>query len=476
MNNYLPSQDLPKNEGKINGEPFSVFFERLRTGGVAVCGLGTANLPVLDWLIARGIRNITARDRRRSVLSLEKIASLSAQGVRFLAGDGYLENLTEGTIFRTPSLRPDTPVLLAAAARGACITSEAALFFALCPATLLAVTGSDGKTTTTLLTGEMLRAAGHRAFVGGNIGTPLLPYASLMGPEDFAVLELSSFQLMDLPPRAARSVITNITENHLDWHTGMAEYPEAKSHILGACPVLNADCARTLALASSHGVLFSSRMGREALLALGGENAIFAQDGWVVAHDGAPCRLFPTAALTLPGRYNLENAMAAAGLCLPYVPPTAMEAAVRRFRGAPQRMQYVGTFHGVACYDSSIDTTPARTAAALSAFPGKPVVIVGGRRKGLSYAPPADALAAYAGAVVLTGETADEIYACLRAHPAAASLPVVRESFFSDAVRAALRLASAGGAVVLSPACTSYDSFTDYAERGRAFAALCRTL
>lgn len=444
----------------------------MKSGGVSLCGAGLSNSALLSWLTAHGIENICVRDCRPRP-ALGGPASVDLRGVRFLTGPDYLENLTESVLFRTPSLRPDAPQLLRAKAAGAIILSEAALFALLCPAPLYAVTGSDGKTTTAMLAGAMLRAAGRRCFVGENIGTPLLPYADIMQPDDAVVCEFSSFQLMDFFPHPARAAITNLSENHLDWHTDMREYAEAKSHIAGAVTVLNANCPLTSSLSGkTDTLLFSS----SAPPAAGDTPCIFPENGWVTADIGRPLRLFPISALSLPGRYNLENALCAAGLCLPDVPPEAMQEAVRTFRGAPHRMEYIGLFGGVRCYDSSIDTTPARTVAALSSFPGTPVVIVGGRGKNLSFAPLAEALVRYAGAAVVTGECAAEIYEALlrQKEKTGSELPLVRAPLFADAVRAAFRLAPPGGSILLSPAATSFDEFKDYAERGRTFASLCR--
>lgn len=471
MCNFRFSQDGDAKGRESNAKKAGELLERMRQGGVALCGAGRSNFALLSWLLAHGVENISVRDRRpRAELHIPASADLC--GVRFLTGSGYLEAIGEAVVFRTPSLRPDVPELLRAAEAGALLLSEAALFTLLCPAPLYAVTGSDGKTTTAMLTGAMLRAAGRRCFVGENIGMPLLPYADIMKPDDAVVCEFSSFQLMDFFPHPYRAAITNISENHLDWHTDMREYAEAKSHIFGALTVLNADCTPTKEMAGTTDSLLFSSTKKPA----GDAPCVFVEDGWVTADTGRAVRLFPVKALPLPGRYNLENALCAAGLCLSEVPPGAMEEAVRRFRGAPHRMEYVGTFDGIRCYDSSIDTTPARTAAALSSFPGKPVVIVGGRGKNLSFAPLADALIEYAGAVVVTGECAGQIHEALlrRKEETHSGLTVVRAPLLADAVGSAFRLAPPGGAILLSPAATSFDEFSDYAERGRAFAALCR--
>lgn len=456
----------------------SEWFERMKRDGAAVLGLGTANLPLVEWLYARGIKKITVRDRRRLACP-PKDTVLSAPGVTLKTGDGYLADLSEGVLFRTPSLHPDTKEIQEAVSRGAILTSESELFCKICPARLFAVTGSDGKTTTTMLTGDILRKAGIRVFVGGNIGTPLLSYADLIRKDDAAVTEFSSFQLQSFRPFPYRAAITNISENHLDWHRNMEEYTQAKEHIAGEVTVLNAACRETAHLVKEGSViLFSARMSPgEMKEAFGDVPLIFTEDGKVKADDGRVRDLFACSDLPLPGLYNLENAMCAAALTLRDVPPDAIREAIRTFRGAPHRTEYVGTFRSVACYDSSIDTTPARTAATLSAFgEQKPVVIVGGQGKNLSFAPLAETLYRHASAVVLTGECARAIHTELLSYgqKTGKRLTVCRTPLFEDAVRCGFRLAPPGGILLLSPACTSFDQFTDYTERGRVFASLCR--
>ena len=469
MYSYDLSQEVIKNARPIGGMTVTEILARLRRDGAEILGLGVANRPLLDILPALGVSRLTVRDR--NPLPSEVTARIARLGGRLCVGDGWLLGLSHGVLFRTPSLRPDTPALLEARRRGAIVLTEVALFLALCPARLYAVTGSDGKTTTAMMTAAMLEATGRRVYLGGNIGTPLLSALPDMRAEDAAVLELSSFQLADLMPPRGRTAITNITENHLDWHRDLHEYADAKARILGGgAAVLNADCPPVAALAPlGESLLFSSTQKPT-----GDAPFLFCEGGEVKLYDGRGKRLFPSSAVGLPGRYQLENAMAAAGLTLEDVPPEAMEEALRGFHGPRHRREYVGCFSGVECYDSSIDTTPARTAATLSSFDRRTVLLAGGRGKRVSLEPLAEAAKAHAAGVVATGEEAEAIAEALGA--LASDVPVTVVHDFRGAVKAGLSMARACGILLLSPACTSFDAFPNYEARGDAFRAILEEL
>lgn len=209
-----------------------------------VLGIGVSNLPLVDFLLQCGVL-VTVRDRKSEEQLGNLPKDLKAKGVSLITGEHYLNDLEGDYIFRSPGIRPDLPEILMGVAKGALLTSEMELFFALCKAKTLAVTGSDGKTTTTTLVSLLLKEAGHRVYVGGNIGSPLLPLVNEMTEEDFAVLELSSFQLMTLRQSAEIAAVTNLSPNHLDWHRSMEEYIEAKTNIFvhkeNRILVLNAD-------------------------------------------------------------------------------------------------------------------------------------------------------------------------------------------------------------------------------------------
>ena len=446
----------------------------------AVVGVGISNLPLVRFLREHGAA-VTARDRKTEAeIGAKTLAALRETGAKLRLGEGYLDDLTEDVIFRTPGLRPDLPAFRAAVARGSELTSEMEWFLECSPAPVLGVTGSDGKTTTATLTylflqEEANRRGSGRVFLGGNIGEPLLPRVESMTAGDFAVAELSSFQLQTVRTSPARALITNLTPNHLDWHTDMAEYLAAKTNVFAhtGCKffVTNADDPTTAELARTAPVPV-------ALFSLYDDPAdrrprVFPKDGWIVFRGGADeRRILPTSAIRVPGRHNLQNFMAAIALTWGLASPESVAAVAGRFRGVPHRMEKIGTVDGVTYYNSSIDSSPSRTAATLAAFREmgiRPVVICGGYDKKLPFAPLAGALAANAKAVVLTGATAGAIAGAIRACPAAGDLPVRTEPDFEGAVRAARDLAQSGDAVLLSPACASFDAFRNFAERGDAF-------
>ncbi len=468
----------------------------LRGVHCAVLGLGISNLPLIDVLLAEGA-TVTGRDLKTRE-SLGPVADeLAARGVKLILGEGYMDGLCEQLIFRSPGIRPDVPAIANAVANGAILTSEMELFLARTPTPVFAITGSDGKTTTTNLTYRLLQAqfeqdrSPRRAYMGGNVGTPLFPRLPEMTEDDIAVAELSSFQLMTLPKSPTRALITNITPNHLNWHPDMAEYIAAKCNIYahGATHLtLSADNEVTAALAQTAPMpvtLFSSRKHRREDLALReGDTAIYTVDALgeeTVVYDdgkGTVTPVLKVADIRLPGRHNIENYMAAISLTWGLVAPATIRRLAREFPGVPHRLELVRERDGITYYNSSIDSTPTRTAAALSALKERPIVICGGRDKKTDFAPLADILTSRARAVVLTGEAREKILSALRACPAydEATLPTVVVPAFDEAVRTAARMAQPGDTVLLSPACTSFDAFKNFEERGECFKDIVNNL
>ena len=451
--------------------------ERL-PGPFSVVGLGVSNLPLIDFLIHHGAA-VVARDRKSRGELGEIARRLEDLGVSLRLGEDYLADLDEDVIFRSPGLRPDLPEFRAAVKRGSVLTSEMELFLEMTPARVIGITGSDGKTTTTTLTQLLLQAerdlhGGGRVFVGGNIGEPLLPHVEEMTEQDFAVVELSSFQLSDMTVSPWRAAVTNLSPNHLNWHTDMEEYIDAKSHIFrnpgNTMLVTNAENGDCLRLAAECGVpvtLFSSVKTCREDFPLVASDCVYVRDGMIFCSEEP---MLAVSDILLPGRHNLENYMTALGLCQGLISPDAARQVAGSFRGVPHRLETVAVKNGVRFINSSIDSSPTRTMAALSALEGKPIVICGGRDKHVPFDELAHALNDRAKAVVLTGEAADLIGAALEA--AGAGIPVVREPLFDDAVRRAASLAAAGDTVLLSPACTSFDAFRNFEERGERFREL----
>lgn len=431
-----------------------------------VLGLGISNLPLIDFLLDRGA-TVDARDQKEIDTGNEQIKRFLERGVAFHCGADYLKDINGDFVFRSPGIRPDVPEIAAAVANGAVLTSEMELFFELCPARIFAITGSDGKTTTTTLTYKLLEAEvrkegiGRRVYVGGNIGAPLLPKVAEMTADDYAVVELSSFQLMTMQKSAWAAAMTNITPNHLNWHTDMEEYTVSKYNVYrhGAKRVvLNADNDLTAAMIGKTGA-------EELTFSLDGKADICEADGFITVRGEKVLR---TADIRIPGRFNVANYMCAIGMTLGFVSAETVTAVAMTFGGVEHRNEFVREVDGVKYYNSSIDSSPSRTMAALSAYPQKPILICCGRDKHVPFDEMAICVLEKAKALVLSGEARDKIYAAMQ-KANCGDFPIVTEPEFDKAIEAAKALASDGDIVLLSPSCTSFDAFKNFEERGKRF-------
>lgn len=437
---------------------------------VAVLGFGRAGRAACDYLLSLGCRP-TVYESGRIDEGVKQ--NYLANGVSFV-GD-FPEEFPESILFRSPGIRPDHPAVLRALARGAYLTGEADWFLSHTEATVIGVTGSDGKTTTTHMIEALLRAAGKRVCCGGNNGAPLLPHLSELGKEDFAVVELSSFQLMTAPaPDVA--VITNLTPNHLNWHRDYEEYLAAKCRILHGAKraVLCADCAESALLGKRAPVPVTWHTQAENLPFTPHTGEVFCtvSGDSVQVCDGKEAHTLPVFRdFSLPGAHNRQNLMAAYAAVYPYVTGATLLSVARKLQGVPHRLQHIADVDGVCYINSSIDTSPTRTAAALCAMEKPPIVIAGGRTKGIPLAALGDTLAARAKAVFLYGEAAGEIEKAL-----AGRIPYQIFVNFADAFAAASRYARAGDTVLLSPGCTAYDQFENFEKRGECFCRLVQAL
>jgi len=432
-----------------------------------VLGLGISNLPLIDFLLDRGAI-VTARDQKEIDTQNEKIQSFLDRGVTFQCGADYLQGIDGDFVFRSPGIRPDVPEIAAAVENGAVLTSEMELFFELCPAKIFAITGSDGKTTTTTLTYKLLEAEikkegkGRRVYVGGNIGAPLLPKVAEMTADDYAVVELSSFQLMTMQKSAWAAAMTNITPNHLNWHTDMEEYTVSKYNVFrhGAKRVvLNADNDLTAAQIGKTGA-------EETVFSLKKvDTDICEKDGYITVHGE---RFLKVSDIRIPGRFNVANYMCAIGMTLGFVSKETITEVATTFGGVEHRNEFVRKVDGVKYYNSSIDSSPSRTMAALSAYPQKPILICCGRDKHVPFEEMAEYILKKAKALVLSGEARDKIYTAMQA-AGCGDFPIVIEEEFDKAILAAKELAADGDIVLLSPSCTSFDAFKNFEERGKRF-------
>ncbi len=457
-----------------------------------VLGFARSNKPLAEMLISAGAY-VTVRDKNEKVLDDDFAKSLAVKGAEFVVGERYLEGLDGDFIFRSPGFRHDLPEIKSATERGAELSSEMELFFEICPCPIFGITGSDGKTTTTTLTHLFLdiekRKSGHRAYVGGNIGAPLLPLVFEMTEDDVAVVELSSFQLQTMRQSPKRAIITNITPNHLNWHVDMDEYITAKCNICRhegvTMLVANAenDVTREIAKNSDLPVTYfsSKKSSYSEIVPSFKENckAIYEDSGIIYFDEGENREeILHTADILIPGRHNVENYMAAIAITRGYVSNETVREVAASFGGVEHRLELVREKGGVRYYNSSIDSSPTRTAAALSALPKAPIIILGGEDKNVPFDGLAYDVCTRVKAAVVTGVAAPKILDAIEKCPEYDPKSVVVKHIddFREAVLTAAHMAESGDIVLLSPACTSFDHFKDFAHRGDCFKEIVRGL
>ena len=455
---------------------FEEYLRALQGKTVAVIGIGVSNRPLIQLLCRRGVA-VTACDRK-SREALGAIGDeLETMGAGLRLGPDYLKDLTEDVIFRTPGMRPDLPELTAAVARGSLLTSEMEVFFEVCPCPKIAVTGSDGKTTTTTIIAELLKRAGRTVHLGGNIGHPLLAETGEMDPGDVAVLELSSFQLMTMTHSPHIAVVTNLAPNHLDVHRDFAEYIAAKENIFTHqtaedIAVFNADNDLTAAEAARA-------VGRARLFSRKRELAdgVFLRGEAVIARRGDQERqVLRTSDIRLPGVHNIENYLAAIAAVDGLVPDGVIRDFAREFGGVEHRIELIRTRRGVRWYNDSIASSPSRTIAGLNAFDRKVILIAGGKDKGISYESLGPVVNEHVKLLILCGATAGVIRRSAEQAPNYAGLEIADVEDYRQAVALADSRAGAGDVVILSPASTSFDRFANFMERGRVFKEIVNAL
>lgn len=460
-----------------------------RGRSVAVVGLGVSNMAVIRYLTRHGAR-IVGFDQKSAADLGDTYAELKQLGVTAVLGPDYLDQLVRpwDAVVLTPGMPKTIRQLQALRDMGVPFESEIGLFFALCKAPIIGVTGSSGKTTTATLIGEILKKGTRPVFVGGNIGVPLLEKVEEIGPESFVVLELSSFQLEMVAQSPQLAVITNITPNHLDIHGTMSAYVAAKRRIFefqgpGGWVLFNADDDMTRAMVSEapgYVATFSRKTGETAAPDgnVAERTASFVEDGHVIVRTSTIAggrRLVICAVddIALPGQHNVENVLAATAVAAECgIDAESIRSVVTTFTGVPHRLEFVGRWNGVRYYNDSIATSPARAVAGVQAFEAPIVLIAGGSDKQLPFDPLAAALPGRVHSVVLLGVTAPAIEAAIRKHGAAsgAPLPQLRHAdSFEEAVQTARALARPGDVVLLSPACASYDMFPNFEVRGNLF-------
>ncbi len=439
---------------------FNEYFEALRGKRIAVLGLGVSNRPLVRLLLEHGC-TVTGCDRTQREKLDGEVLELETLGCKLSLGEGYLDGVQADVVFRTPGMHPGNPAILALQAQGAKITSEMEAFFEVCPCFIIAVTGSDGKTTTTTLISEMLKAEGKTVWLGGNIGTPLLPLVPKMQKTDFAVVELSSFQLMDMHHSPRVAVITNLAPNHLDVHKDMAEYIFAKTNIYNYQNendrlILNLDNEITANLQANSHISYFSRKN---------DAHVRERDGVIYRGEKAVLKV---ADILLPGSHNIENYMAAIGAVEGLVSDDAVRHVAKNFGGVEHRIELVRIKDGVRFYNDSIASSPTRTIAGLRSFSEKVLLIAGGYDKHIPYNVLGPEICTHVKKLYLNGATAQLIRQAVES--CGGEKPeMVDCGDFESAVRRAAADAKSGDVVLMSPASAAFDQFKNFMVRGEFF-------
>lgn len=437
---------------------------------IDVLGIGISNLPIIKYLAKNGAE-VCAFDKRKKDELGEVFYELQKLGVKFSLGEDYLDNIEGEMVLKTPGMRFDNPKLLEAKKRGAFVTSEMELFFDFCPAKIIGITGSDGKTTTTTIINKLLEKEGYKTWLGGNIGNPLFCSLEEISPSDLVVLELSSFQLHTMKKSPDVSVITNITPNHLDMHKSYQEYIDAKKNIMlfqkeDSLLVVNMENDVTKEIGEDA-------RGKKIGFSNGGNSEVSRDDEYIY-YMGE--KILKISDIKIPGSHNVENYMAAIGAVGGMVEKETIESVAKEFGGVEHRIELVRTLNGVRFYNSSIDSSPNRTINTLKVFPQKVIMIAGGKDKGIPYDEIGPSLVQKVKTLILVGATAGKIIEALKKTPGCDTVEVIELDEYQDAVETAYKKAKEGDVVLLSPASTSFDRFKNFEERGKLFKSIVENL
>ena len=449
---------------------------------VAFIGAGVSHKRCIEQFVELGAQ-VTLCDQKKSLEDFGAYAdTLRRLHVRLSLGEHYTDGFAgQDIIMRTPGYEYYKPELQAALQAGTKVTSEVELFFELCPCEIVAVTGSDGKTTTTTLISKMFEAAGRKVFLGGNIGAALLPQLADVTPEAIAVVELSSFQLISMRVSPKVAVVTNVTPNHLDHHKDMQEYINAKRNILlWQVP----PCRAVLG--------FENEISRGTQKDCKGEQVWFTRlhetdkgaflresdDTLCYAENGVVTPILPRAEVKLRGLHNVENLLAAIAAVWGRVPVEAMRQVGSTFTGVEHRIEPVRTLDGVTYYNDSIASSPTRTIAGLRSFNQKIILIAGGYDKKIPYEPLAPEILAHVKTLVLMGATGPRIEAAVRGCAGfdESALTILHADSMQHAVELARGAAQPGDVVSLSPASASFDLYPNFEVRGRDYKNIVNSL
>lgn len=458
---------------EFKNQKLKEFNEYIRFRKVAVIGLGVSNTPLLDYLYEKKAQVTVFDSRNMDEISKEILDKITLYGFDFSFGENSLQKLKGfNIIFRSPSCLPTKPELVEEANKGAIITTEIEMLMEMCPCKIIGVTGSDGKTTTTSLINAILRKAGYNTFLGGNIGTPLFTKLSEITPNDIVVLELSSFQLMNMQISPDIAVITNITPNHLNIHKDYEEYIESKKCIFknqteDGILILNYDneiTRRCKEQANGKVIFFSSKSKLDNGYIID-ENIIKKCDDKIRMH------ILDTQEVILRGKHNYENIATALAATESFVDPEIAIKAIKEFKPVEHRLELIKEINGVKWYNDSVSSSPTRTIAGLYSYKEDIILIAGGYDKNLDYTPIAKPIVDKVKTLILIGQTADKIYEAVKSEleKQNKTIPIYMCDSLEQTVEIAKKNAKRGEVVLFSPASASFDMFKDFADRGRKF-------
>ncbi|MBQ3417185.1 MAG: UDP-N-acetylmuramoyl-L-alanine--D-glutamate ligase [Ruminococcus sp.] len=455
------------------------FFASINNKKIALIGMGRSHLPLIPLFTKYGAL-VTACDKRTEEELGEIAEKAKADGATLSLGEHYLDDLDVDMALRTPGMRCYCDELNRLREKGIEVVSEMEIFFDICPCRIFAVTGSDGKTTTTTVIAEMLKKQGYTVHIGGNIGKPLLPEIETILPTDVCVVELSSFQLISMKQSPDVAVVTNLQPNHLDIHKDMQEYIDSKRNIIlyqnnNSVSVLNRDNDITRSFAENvNGKLlwFSRKEKVENGCYLDGDTIIYKE-------NGVENKVLDIRDIRIPGMHNVENYMTAICAVWGVVDVENIVEVAKTFAGVEHRAEFVRELDGVKYYNDSIASSPTRTASGtLSLYDFKIILIAGGYDKHLDYTELGDVICKKVKAAILMGATADKIETAIRnsKYYSENNPVIIRVKNMEEAVKAAHKNAEKGDIVSMSPASASFDLYKDFDARGKHFKALVNAL
>ena len=461
-------------------ENLEEFNNYLKFKKVAIIGLGVSNLPLLDYMYEKNAKGTVFDEKEEKDIEKNILEKLKKYKFDYFFEKNCFENLKGfDIIFRSPSFLPTRKELVEEEKRGAIITSEIEMLMKLTPATIIGVTGSDGKTTTTSLIYSILKNAGYNTYLGGNIGIPLFTKLNEMKPNDIVVLELSSFQLMGMDVSPHIGVITNITPNHLNIHKDYQEYINAKKNIFkhqnkDDYIILNYDndITRNCAKEAKSKVIFFS--GKEKL-----ENG-FIVDNKIIkkCEDGIRTHILDCKDVLLRGEHNFENIATAIAATSSLVDIDKSIDTIKEFKAVEHRLEYVRTIDDVKWYNDSVSSSPTRTIAGLKSFDEDIVLIAGGYDKNLDYTPIAKPILKKVKTLILLGQTSGKIFDAVKEEEEKENknIDIFMVNTLEEAVNLARKQAKVGEIVLFSPASASFDMFKNFADRGNKFKDLVNKL